>query len=371
MPQDKQLAFNNLIADVKACTKCERMANSERVIGHSCGNINASIMFIGEAPGRLGADDSQIPFHGDQSGHNFEALLEQADLTRYQLFVTNAVLCNPKTSEGNNSTPTTQEVSNCAPFLKRQIELIDPATIVTLGSTSLKAVNLIEAHKLSLSASVRTKNKWYGRHLIPIYHPGQRAMIHRSFANQLSDYYFVAETLKRSGKSSKSSKGTTGKKVSAIVDYITSLKPDISYFGLHKIFYLIEHFALQTLGHRLTNSYIIRQKDGPYCVDLNITKLRRALPHISIVFEKKNLVVRRTNSSLFPDERNTDLLLDPERKIIENIIDRYGQLSNVDLKRVSYLTSEMRTVLRLERKAGKNLLNAPLLEPSSTMESLI
>ena len=71
----KDKEFRQLTADVKACTKCARMLNSERVFGPSCGTPEAKIMFIGEAPGRLGAESSSIPFHGDQAGHNFETLL--------------------------------------------------------------------------------------------------------------------------------------------------------------------------------------------------------------------------------------------------------------------------------------------------------
>src|SRR5213080_3667840 len=111
---------------------CPRMATSERVLGYAAGNLDAKVMFIGEAPGRLGADTSQIPFHGDKSGENFERLLDQAGLTRYETFVTNAVLCNPKDSNGNNATPTLSEIENCSGFLRRQIGLVEARIVVTL-----------------------------------------------------------------------------------------------------------------------------------------------------------------------------------------------------------------------------------------------
>ena len=172
------------------------MRNSARILGHSSGNLEAKIMFIGEAPGRLGADDTGIPFHGDRAGHNFEELLDFVGISREEIFITNAVLCNPKDSKGNNSPPKSIEIKNCSNYLKRQIDLINPKIVVTLGLNALKATKLIENHDLSLSTDIRTKNFWYKRILIPVYHPGQRAMIHRSMANQRSDYQFIAETIK-------------------------------------------------------------------------------------------------------------------------------------------------------------------------------
>ncbi|WP_205846417.1 uracil-DNA glycosylase, partial [Klebsiella pneumoniae] len=103
-------------------------------------------MFVGEAPGRLGADGSHLPFHGDKSGHNFEKLIEQVGISRYEVFVTNAVLCNPKDERGNNATPTSTEIANCAPFLRETVEILDPSIVVTLGAVALKACGELEAH---------------------------------------------------------------------------------------------------------------------------------------------------------------------------------------------------------------------------------
>src|SRR5579872_1859340 len=102
--------FDDLVADVQACRVCPRMCNSRRVLSRSAGPLNAVIMFIGEAPGRLGADESGLPFHGDKAGHNFEALLRHVGLSRYDVFVTNAVLCNPRDTAGNNAPPSRQEL---------------------------------------------------------------------------------------------------------------------------------------------------------------------------------------------------------------------------------------------------------------------
>ena len=111
-------------------------------------------MFIGEAPGRQGGDRTRVPFTGDQSGRNFERFLASINLTRRSIFITNAVLCNPRTSSGANRKPTQREVSNCSAFLRRQIEVINPRVIVTLGAVSLAALRLVEYHHLSLREAV-------------------------------------------------------------------------------------------------------------------------------------------------------------------------------------------------------------------------
>ena len=91
---DKESNFLDLVDRVRACQKCPRMNGSARVLGPGCGPLDAPLMFVGEAPGRLGADGSHLPFHGDKSGHNFEKLIEQVGVSRYEVFVTNAVLCS-------------------------------------------------------------------------------------------------------------------------------------------------------------------------------------------------------------------------------------------------------------------------------------
>src|ERR1700744_5769722 len=138
--QDKNGLFEKLVEDVRFCILCERMCNSSRILGRSSGDLSALMMFMGGAPGRLGADDTAIPFHGDKAGENFEKLIAQANISRYDFFITNAVLCNPKDEKGNNATPTKSEVVNCSKFLRRQLELIQPRIVVTLGSQALQAL---------------------------------------------------------------------------------------------------------------------------------------------------------------------------------------------------------------------------------------
>lgn len=356
------------MAEVKACEKCARMANSERVLGPASGSLDAKVIFLGEAPGRLGADESQIPFHGDKSGHNFESLLEQVGLSRYELFVSNAVLCTPKDDKGNNSTPTPTEIKNCSGFLRRQVEIIDPPLVVTLGSTALKACALVEPHNLELRSHVRTVIPWFQRALVPAYHPGQRAMIHRSFANQLSDYQFIKERVERQGAKSsirKAKKTTRGTR--ELIDKITSAKSDVSYFALHKLFFMIEARALDELGERFTDSYIIRQKDGPYCVELHPQRLFAMNLSLAPYTRSGSLHIKRaTLPGLFEADSVTLPASENEaamNQIVSAVLDKYGSCSDAELKRAVYMTSAMRNVLRQERSKGLNFYNVALLVP--------
>jgi uracil-DNA glycosylase family 4 len=171
------------------------MAGRAAVLGQRNGPVPANVLFVAEAPGRFGADRTRQPLLGDQSGRNFEALLRIAGLRRQDVFVTNAVLCNPRDAAGRNAPPNTDEIRSCGSFLERTISIVDPLVVVTLGAVALRALDLIAPHGAVLSRDVATPVRWNGRWLIPLYHPGARALIHRSFADQCSDYTCVARHL--------------------------------------------------------------------------------------------------------------------------------------------------------------------------------
>jgi uracil-DNA glycosylase family 4 len=155
-------------------------------------------MFIGEAPGRQGGDRTRVPFSGDQSGRNFQRYIDSIGLAREGLFITNSVLCNPRRESGANRRPTSAEVVNCSEFLRRQIELIDPAVVVTLGGVALAALSIVEAHSLTLRESAGRVARWRGRLLVPLYHPSPQVLAsHRREAAQLSDYRAVALAVER------------------------------------------------------------------------------------------------------------------------------------------------------------------------------
>lgn len=173
---------------------CERRA----VLSHRNGNLSPRVLFIAEAPGRQGGDRTRVPLSGDQSGRNFARFLSSINLPREEIFITNAVLCNPRKASGANRKPTSAEVLNCSGFLRRQIEILDPKVVVTLGAVSLAALKLVEYHELSLKESAGQVHEWNGRLLVPVYHPSPQVLAsHRREAAQLRDYEAVAIALCR------------------------------------------------------------------------------------------------------------------------------------------------------------------------------
>lgn len=365
---EKEKKFLELVRRVQECRKCPRMKNSARVLGPGCGPLNPTVVFVGEAPGRLGADGSHLPFHGDKSGHNFESLIEQVGISRYEVFVTNAVLCNPKDQAGNNATPTATEISNCAPFLKEQIELLNPDIVVSLGAVALNACSLVFPHSLTLKTAVRTSNKWFERILIPVYHPGQRAMVHRSFANQLADYQFIVESARRGGRKKKRIRGAvprrsgSGSKFASITRRILDQRPEgVSYFALHKLHFLAEVAHMEATGERLTNAYVVRQKDGPYFVDLHMTKLQTIVPGLIIERNGGLARIRLDPQRSFDEDAPSSILSDSELQFIDRTLKRYGGLTDAELKRVVYLSKPMRALLRKERHLRANMFNAAIL----------
>lgn len=173
---------------------CERTA----VLSRLNGPVAARIMFIGEAPGRKGADRTRVPFSGDQSGRNFDRFLASINLGRDNIFITSAALCNPRSDSGANRKPSKSELANCSDFLRRTIKVIDPVVVVTLGSVALDALKFIEPHDLNLKQSAAKIQSWNGRVLVPIYHPSPQVLAsHRREAEQLRDYKVVAQAIKQ------------------------------------------------------------------------------------------------------------------------------------------------------------------------------
>ena len=172
---------------------CERAA----VLSDLNGPLNARVMFIGEAPGRKGADRTRIPFSGDQSGKNFDRFLSSIGLDRSEIFITSAALCNPRATSGANRRPAAQELKNCSDYLRRTIELVNPRFVVTLGGVALEALKLVRDHEFTLRDDAAKLRQWNGRMLIPLYHPSPQVLItSRDEMAQLRDYKVVARAIR-------------------------------------------------------------------------------------------------------------------------------------------------------------------------------
>ena len=195
--ETKAKQFSKLMAEAASCRRCAALCGRAAVLSELNGPLTARIMFIGEAPGRKGADQTRIPFSGDQSGKNFDRFLSSIGLRRGDIFITSAALCNPRTESGANRKPTKAELKNCSEFLRRTFALIDPAIVITLGSVALEAIRGIQPHSLILKESAAKIHEWNGRLLVPIYHPSPQVLAsHRREPEQLSDYQVVARALR-------------------------------------------------------------------------------------------------------------------------------------------------------------------------------
>lgn len=117
--------------EIYGCTLCGLHAGRTRTVP-GAGNPDAEIMFIGEAPG-FNEDQQGLPFVG-KSGQYLDDLLKGIGLTRDDVFIANVVKCRP----ANNRDPFADEIEACNPYLRRQIDIIDPLVIATLGRYSMK-----------------------------------------------------------------------------------------------------------------------------------------------------------------------------------------------------------------------------------------
>jgi uncharacterized phage-associated protein len=180
-------------------------------------------------------------------------------------------------------------------------------------------------------------------------------MVHRSFFNQLADYRFVAEVMKRKPPAGNSIKSAS-EIATRISRYLLSRSNEMSYFKLHKLFYLAECESVRATGERLTPCYIVRQKDGPYVVDLNIKRLRKAMSDLRIFSKKGTLYLRLQAPDLFVSD---DYDLENE-SIISTVLEKYGSMNDRRIKTVVYMTGPMRSMLRREKDRHENLFNSPV-----------
>lgn len=185
----------DLVAAARACQACPSMVGRRRVLSSTNGPARATLLFVAEAPGRLGAERTGVPLFGDRAGQHFEALLATAGLTREQVFITNSVLCNPQDAAGRNRSPAWSELRRCSGWLAAQIETVQPQIVATLGQVALAALRLIVPHEIVLARDVATLQPWNGRQVFPLYHPGFRARRYRSWPLQVADWQRLASTV--------------------------------------------------------------------------------------------------------------------------------------------------------------------------------
>ena len=143
------------------CRRC-RLCQGRTQVVFGVGNPAARVVFMGEGPG---ADEDRLgePFVG-RAGQLLNAMLPSIGLKRADVYIANVVKCRPP----GNRDPESDEAAACMPFLKRQIELIDPAVIVCLGRI---AARYLLGTTAPISSYRGRWTKWMGRDVLPTYHP--------------------------------------------------------------------------------------------------------------------------------------------------------------------------------------------------------
>ncbi|WP_051223755.1 uracil-DNA glycosylase [Conexibacter woesei] len=165
-PEERREALKALFHDARGCVRCPELAQTRHTVVFGAGNANADLMFVGEAPGR-NEDEQGLPFIG-QAGQLLDTLLGEIGLTRGEVFVCNVLKCRPP----GNRDPQPVEIERCQDYLFRQIELIEPVVICTLGNFATKLLrhDTTGIMRLHGRAEVRVVGPRAVR-LFPVFHP--------------------------------------------------------------------------------------------------------------------------------------------------------------------------------------------------------
>ena len=147
--------------EASVCVRC-RLAQGRTQVVYGVGNPDADLMFIGEGPG-FHEDKQGEPFVG-AAGQLLNRMLLEIETRRDDVYIANVVKCRPP----GNRDPLPDEIEACSPWLAEQVDLIDPAIVVTLGNF---ATRYILDRPASISRVRGQRFNWRGRTVIPTFHP--------------------------------------------------------------------------------------------------------------------------------------------------------------------------------------------------------
>jgi DNA polymerase len=153
---------------VLACTKCPHLVKSRTQVVFGVGNPEAELMFVGEAPGE-DEDRQGEPFVG-KAGQLLTKIIETMGFARADVYIGNVLKCRPDMPPGmpGNRKPKSEEMQTCLPYLREQIDIIQPRLIVALGATAMEGLTG------STDTMGRLRGRWHdfqGAPLMATYHP--------------------------------------------------------------------------------------------------------------------------------------------------------------------------------------------------------
>jgi uracil-DNA glycosylase len=178
---DRREQLKAVYEQASGCTRCPQLAATRRSVVFGAGNADADLMFLGEAPGQR-EDEQGLPFVG-QAGTLLAELLSEVGLRREDVFISNTLFCRPP----GNRDPLPQEISNCQDYTFRQLDLIQPKVVCTLGNFATKLLrgDPTGITRLHGRPEVRTVGPRTVR-LLPLYHPAA-ALYTRSLLDTLRE----------------------------------------------------------------------------------------------------------------------------------------------------------------------------------------
>jgi uracil-DNA glycosylase family 4 len=180
-PEERREALKAVFHEASQCRRCHALAEARNTVVFGAGNANADLMFVGEAPG-ANEDRMGLPFVG-QAGKLLDQLLGEIGLQREEVFIANVLKCRPP----GNRDPLPGEIEQCSPYLLRQLELIQPNVVCTLGNFATKLLrdDPTGITRLHGQAEIRL---FGGRavRLYPLYHPAA-ALYTRSMLDVLRE----------------------------------------------------------------------------------------------------------------------------------------------------------------------------------------
>lgn len=190
---DKLAQIEQLAADIIEKGVCPELASSAIQLVMGDGNPDADIVFIGEAPGK-NEDEQGLPFVG-AAGKFLNTMLAEAGMERGDVYITNIVKYRPP----NNRDPLPEEKAAFLPYLLRQLEIIDPKVIITLGRHSMEyflpdaKISSIHGHAIRKKVIARdgSERTWL---IIPLYHPAA-ALYNGGMRSTLIDDFLGAAQL--------------------------------------------------------------------------------------------------------------------------------------------------------------------------------
>src|SRR5271163_4887402 len=187
---ERREALKEVLAQARGCVRCPELAATRRTVVFGAGNADADLMFVGEAPG-ASEDEQGVPFVG-RAGKLLETLLEEIGMARSEVFIANVLKCRPP----GNRDPQPVEIDNCQEYLHRQVELIQPNVICTLGNFSTKLLrgDPTGITRLHGQSEVLTLGKRTVR-LYPIFHPAAALYTPRMLETLREDFTRLPELL--------------------------------------------------------------------------------------------------------------------------------------------------------------------------------